>query len=116
MSTNTSERSATDLLCCAPLSSAALSVDEATEVATIFAALADPVRLRLFSMVAAQGESCSCTLEGPLERSQPTISHHTKILAEAGLLIGERRGKWMWWHVNEERMSAVRRLLATSPR
>jgi ArsR family transcriptional regulator len=70
--------------------------------------MADPVRLRLLSLVAASGEVCSCDLEGPLGRSQPTVSHHTKILADAGLLIGEKRGRWMWWRVDPDRPAAVR--------
>ena len=65
-------------------------------------------RLRLLSLVAAQGEVCSCHLEEPLGKSQPTISHHTKVLAEAGLIVGERRGKWMWWTVVPERLALIR--------
>lgn len=98
-------------LCCAPLSAAALDLDEAAELARVFAALADPVRLRLFSMVASDGEVCSCNLEGPLEKSQPTISHHTKVLSEAGLIVGEKRGRWMWWRVVPDQMIALRRAL-----
>ena len=113
MSSTTDLVATADSLCCSPLASSELTSGEAAQFAAIFAALADPVRLRLFSIVAAQGESCSCNLEGPLQRSQPTISHHTKVLAEAGLLIGEKRGKWVWWRVNEDRLSAVRRLLST---
>jgi ArsR family transcriptional regulator len=65
-------------------------------LAPLFAALGDPVRLRLLSIVAAEGEVCSCNLEGPLGKSQPTISHHTRVLSEAGLIEGEKRGRWMW--------------------
>ena len=65
----------------------------------IFAALGDPVRLRMLSLIAAELEVCSCALEAPLGKSQPTISHHTRILADAGLIEGEKRGRWMWWHV-----------------
>ncbi len=97
--------------CCAPVTESALSNDEATEFAKVLAALSDPVRLRLFSLVAAEGESCSCRLEGPLERSQPTISHHTKILADAGLIVGEKRGKWTWWRIEEDQLARVRRVL-----
>jgi ArsR family transcriptional regulator, arsenate/arsenite/antimonite-responsive transcriptional repressor len=98
-------------LCCPPLTEAPLSVEDATELASILAALGDPVRLRLLSLVAAQEEVCSCYLEEPLERSQPTVSHHTKILAEAGLIVGERRGKWMWWRIVPERLALLRTLL-----
>jgi ArsR family transcriptional regulator len=101
-------------LCCAPMTEESLAPGDAEDYANIFAALADPVRLRLFSIVAAEGEACSCNLEGPLERSQPTISHHTKILAEAGLIVGEKRGRWVWWRVVPERLAAARRILEGS--
>ena len=100
-----------DALCCPSLTDAPLAEEEAVELARVLAALGDPVRLRLLSLVAAQGEVCSCDLEGPLGRSQPTVSHHTRILAEAGLLEGERRGKWTWWRVVPGRLAAVRRAL-----
>ena len=100
--------------CCEPISEAPLTAPEAEAVAAIFAALGDPVRLRLFSIIAAEGEACSCNLEGPLERSQPTISHHTRILAEAGLIVGERRGRWVWWRVVPERLIVAERILRTS--
>lgn len=105
------KRSATDELCCAPLTEAPLSAVEAEELAPVLAALGDPVRLRLLSIVAAQGETCSCNLEGPLGKSQPTISHHTRVLAEAGLIVGDKRGKWTWWRVVPERLATLRRLL-----
>jgi ArsR family transcriptional regulator len=76
-----------------------------------FAALGDPTRLRLLSLVASADEVCSCNLEGPLGRSQPTISHHTKILAAAGLIEGEKRGRWVWWRIVRERIDAVRAAL-----
>jgi ArsR family transcriptional regulator len=98
-------------LCCAPLTEAPLSADDASELAPVLAALADPVRLRLLSLLAAQGEVCSCNLEEPLGKSQPTVSHHTKVLSEAGLISGERRGKWMWWSIVPERLALLRRLL-----
>ncbi len=77
----------------------------------MLAALADPVRLRLLSLVAAQNEVCSCDLETPLGKSQPTVSHHTRVLSEAGLLLGEKRGRWMWWRVDTDRLAAVRKAL-----
>lgn len=100
-----------DDLCCPSVTEAPLAEPEAVELAAVLAALADPVRLRLFSLVASQGEVCSCDLEGPLDRSQPTVSHHTRVLAEAGLITGEKRGKWTWWSVVPERLGAVRRAL-----
>jgi ArsR family transcriptional regulator len=101
-----------DGVCCAPLLAAPLTDDEATELARVFAALGDPVRLRLLSLVAAGGEVCSCDLEDPLGKSQPTVSHHTKALADAGLLTGEKRGRWMFWRVVPERLDALRAALA----
>ena len=76
--------------------------------------LSDPVRLRLLSIVATEGEVCSCNLEGPLGKSQPTISHHTRILAEAGLIEGEKRGRWTWWHLVPEQVERLRTLLGNS--
>ena len=104
----------TDPLCCTPLTKAPLTTTEAEDLAPVLAALSDPVRLRLLSIVATEGETCSCNLESPLAKSQPTISHHTKVLAEAGLLVGERRGKWMWWRVVPERLATLRHVLGGS--
>jgi ArsR family transcriptional regulator len=101
-----------DGVCCAPLQVAPLAAAEAAELAKVFAALGDPVRLRLLSLVAAAGEVCSCDLEEPLGRSQPTISHHTRALADAGLIAGEKRGRWMMWRIVPERLVALRAALA----
>jgi ArsR family transcriptional regulator len=65
----------------------------------------------MLSLVASEDEVCSCALEAPLGKSQPTISHHTRILAEAGLITGEKRGRWMWWSVVPERLKDVARIL-----
>jgi ArsR family transcriptional regulator len=89
-----------------------LSETDAEVLARGFAALADPARLRVLSLIAAAGECCSCDLEEPLGRSQPTISHHTKVLAEAGLVTGEKRGRWMWWTIVPERLAELRAALA----
>ena len=97
--------------CCPSVVAAPLEEAHATELAQLLGALADPVRLRLLSLVAAQVEVCSCDLEAPLGKSQPTVSHHTKVLANAGLLIGEKRGRWVWWRVEPSRLEAVRRAL-----
>lgn len=97
--------------CCAPVTGAVLGAEEASELARLLSALADPVRLRLVSLVAANGRVCSCDLEEPLDRSQPTISHHTKILAEAGLLTGEKVGRWTWWSLVPDRLAQVRAAL-----
>ncbi len=98
-------------MCCSSLTEAPLSETDAEELAGVLAALADPVRLRLLSLVAAQNEVCSCDLETPLGKSQPTVSHHTRVLSDAGLLAGEKRGRWMWWRVETDRLAAVRRAL-----
>ena len=99
------------VVCCAPVTEAPLSEGEAKDLARVMAALADPVRLRLLSLVASNPEVCSCDLEGPLAKSQPTVSHHTKVLAEAGLISGERRGRWVWWHANPARLAEIRTAL-----
>lgn len=94
--------------CCPSVLAAPLSEPDAAELAQGFSALGDPVRLRLLSLVAAAGEICSCDLEAPLGKAQPTVSHHTRTLAEAGLIVGEKRGRWMWWTVVPERVDALR--------
>lgn len=101
----------TGRLCCGSVVDAPLPEDEATELARVLGALADPVRLRLLSLVASQAEICSCDLVGPLGKSQPTVSHHTKVLADAGLLVGEKRGRWVWWRIEPDRLAAVRQAL-----
>src|SRR5580700_9770671 len=95
-------------VCCVPITDAELGERDAAELAGVFAALSDPVRLRLLSIVASEGEVCSCNLESPLGKSQPTISHHTKVLADAGLIVGERRGRWMWWRVEPGTIERLR--------
>jgi ArsR family transcriptional regulator, arsenate/arsenite/antimonite-responsive transcriptional repressor len=100
--------------CCAPVLEAPLREAEAAELVRVFAALADPVRLRLLSLIAAAGEVCSCDLLGPVGRSQPTVSHHTKILADAGLIAGEKRGRWVWWSIVPARLAEVRDALSSA--
>ena len=99
-------------VCCASVVAEPLGEDDAEDLARVFAALSDPVRLRLLSLVAQAGEICSCDLQDPLGRAQPTVSHHTKVLAEAGLLTGEKRGRWVWWRIEPERLAALRTALA----
>ena len=111
MKSRTAPTATAEPVCCSPLLAAPLNETEAGDLAQIFAALADPVRLRLLSLVAAADEVCSCDLQQPLGKSQPTISHHTKALAEAGLITGEKRGRWVWWKVVPERLAAVRAAL-----
>src|SRR5688572_9056121 len=97
--------------CCPSLLASPLGEPDAEALARRFAALADPARLRLLSLIAAAGECCSCDLEEPLGKSQPTISHHTKVLAAAGLIVGEKRGRWMWWTIVPERLAELRTTL-----
>ena len=87
--------------CCTPIVREPLSQDFAGDLARMFKALGDPVRLRLLSLVAssAGGEACVCDLTAPFDLSQPTISHHLKVLREAGLLDCERRGTWVYYRV-----------------
>lgn len=97
--------------CCPTVVESPLVEDDAVALAHTYAALADPGRLRLLSLVAAAGELCSCDMTEPLGKSQPTVSHHTKVLAEAGLIVGDRRGRWTYWSVPADRQGLVRRLL-----
>jgi ArsR family transcriptional regulator len=98
-------------LCGPPLTDVPLTEADATALAGVLAALADPVRLRLLSILAARGEVCSCHLQEPLGKSQPTISHHTRVLSQAGLIEGDRRGKWTWWRIVPGRLAALRQAL-----
>ena len=97
--------------CCSVLD-APLTEGAAAELAQAFAALGDPIRLRLFSMIASAGSACSCDMTEPLGKSQPTISHHTKVLADAGLITGEKVGRWVNWSVVPERLEQLRAALA----
>jgi ArsR family transcriptional regulator len=99
--------------CCSPVFAGALDAEEATRTARLLAALADPVRLRIVSMLAENGGSsaCGCELEAPLGLSQPTISHHLRILREAGLVVGVRQGRWVHYSLVTERMAEIREAL-----
>ena len=100
--------------CCPAVLATPLSDERATELAGAFAVLADPIRLRLLSLLASApaGEACVCELVEPLGRSQPTVSHHLKILADAGLIAGDKRGRWVWYRVVPERVDLLRSVLA----
>jgi len=99
--------------CCVPLTEAPLGDGDAAALADTYAALADPVRLKLLSLIAATGEMCSCDLLAPLAKSQPTVSHHTKILAEAGLISGDKRGRWVYWSIQPAQADFVLQVLGT---
>jgi len=96
--------------CCPSLLAAPLAVVEAQQMAQGFSALGDPVRLQILSMLAAEpdGEICVCNFVEPLGKSQGTVSHHLKILGEAGLVHGDRRGKWVWYTLNRERLASLK--------
>ena len=101
------------IACCSPVRSDSLDEDQAEILAQSFAALADPIRLRLLSFVAsANDEVCACDLVEPSGRSQPTVSHHMKILVDAGLVTREKRGLWVWYRGNPSRLDALRAVLA----
>jgi DNA-binding transcriptional ArsR family regulator len=112
MATKTTRTTREPEICCPSVLDAPLSEDDATDLARMFAALGDPVRLRLLSLIADAGEVCSCDLLDSLGKSQPTISHHTKILADTGLIAGEKQGRWVWWRVVPEQLAALRKALA----
>ncbi|WP_421121429.1 metalloregulator ArsR/SmtB family transcription factor [Aquihabitans daechungensis] len=111
MSTTTGTAPIAPQTCCPSLTDAPLAEPDATALAHTYAALADPVRLRLLSLIAAAGEVCSCDLMAPLAKSQPTVSHHTKILADAGLITGDKRGRWVHWSIEPDQADFVRRVL-----
>jgi len=96
--------------CCAPLLTETLDEEQATELAAAFKVLADPVRLRLLSLIAAapDGQACSCDLEAPVGKSQPTVSHHLAVLAGAGLITKEKVGRWVMCSVVPERLAVLR--------
>jgi ArsR family transcriptional regulator, arsenate/arsenite/antimonite-responsive transcriptional repressor len=101
--------------CCASVLGEPLEESDAERLAKGFAALADPVRLRLLSMLATApaGEVCVCNFVEPIGKSQPTISHHLRVLGEAGLVRGDRRGKWVWYALDRERLSSLRAAIDT---
>lgn len=99
--------------CCSPLAREPLSENEADSVAPLLKALADPVRLRLMSLVASHegGEACVCDLNDAFALSQPTISHHLKVLHEAGLLDREKRGVWVYYKARTEALQNLAALI-----
>lgn len=105
---------ATATASCPPLLAGALEPTEAEDLATALKALADPTRLRLLSLIQAQpdGEACVCHLTGPLGLTQPTVSHHLKVLLGAGLVERDQRGSWAFFRVVPGQLAALRRVLA----
>ena len=101
--------------CCSPVTGGILTTDEADQLARTLKALADPTRLRLLSMVAAHqsGEACICELIEPVGLSQGTVSHHMKVLVDAGFLTREQRGKWAYYAVVPGALEAIALSIAT---
>ena len=99
-------------MCCTPITGA-MTANEAEEMAGLLKVLADPARLRILSMLmrAEAGEICVCDLTEPLELTQPTVSHHMKVLREAGFTASERRGKWVYHSLVPDRIEQVRQAL-----
>src|SRR3712207_906589 len=103
-----------DAECCAPLSGPVLFEAESVELPKVFKALADPVRLRLLNLIASRdgGEACVCDLTEPFDLTAPTISHHLKVLRQAGLIEGERRGTWVYYRPVPESLTRLSGLFA----
>lgn len=98
--------------CCPTPFERSLTVREAERCARVFSALSDPVRLRLYSLIAsADGEVCACSFVDAVDRSQPTVSHHLKILRDTGLVSGTKRGTWVWYSVNPELAAEIAQML-----
>jgi ArsR family transcriptional regulator len=100
--------------CCSPVTGQLLSQTDAENLAGALKALADPARLRLISIIAASdtGEVCVCDFTGPIGLSQPTVSHHLKILVDSGLLTREQRGRWVYYRLVPDALDAMSRLIA----
>lgn len=101
--------------CCSPITREAISAENADKVARSLKAIADPARLRLISMVAAHAdaEACVCDLTEPLGLGQPTVSHHLKILIDAGILSRDKRGTWAYYKLVPGALDSLARLLVT---
>ncbi len=101
--------------CCPGIGVTALDEQQAMLIASLFKALGDPVRLRLMSIIAAAAETCVCDLTDAFAVSAPTISHHLKVLREAGLVDAERRGTWVYYRARSEVLATLGALLVTDP-
>jgi ArsR family transcriptional regulator, arsenate/arsenite/antimonite-responsive transcriptional repressor len=109
--------SADTVACCPPLTAQPLTESQAEQIAPLLKALADPVRLRLMSLIAshAGGEACVCDLNDAFNLSQPTISHHLKVLHDAGLVDRDKRGVWAYYRVKPEALASIGALVASTP-
>ena len=103
--------------CCAPLLREPITAGQAAGLARMLKALADPTRLRLVSLIAARedGEACVCDLTEPLGLTQPTVSHHLKILVEAGIFTRDKRGVWAYYALVPSALNALSAVLSTTP-
>jgi ArsR family transcriptional regulator len=103
--------------CCPPLSAQPLTAGQAEQIAPMLKALADPVRLRLMSLVASHegGEACICNLNDAFDLSQPTISHHMKVLHDAGLVDREKRGVWVYYRARTQALASLGALIGCPP-
>lgn len=112
-STQTAKRATVLDGCCSRLTDGVLEVDVAEQLARGFKALGDATRVRLLSLIAAtdDGEACICNLTEPVNLSQPTVSHHMKLLADAGLVIREQRGKWAYYRLVPDTLNALSQAL-----
>src|SRR5664280_267921 len=101
--------------CCPSVLASPLDPSQAAVLALGFSAISDPVRLMILSILAAApaGEVCVCDFVEPLGKSQPTISHHLKILSETGLVQGDRRGRWVWYSISRQRLAELRAAIGT---
>jgi ArsR family transcriptional regulator, arsenate/arsenite/antimonite-responsive transcriptional repressor len=106
--------SQTTVSCCPPLLAGRLTTTEANQLAVMFRVLGEPARLQLLNLIAAQpsGEVCACELVETLGLAQPTVSHHLKVMYDAGLLTKERRGTWIYYRIVSAQLEALRSILA----
>ena len=104
--------------CCSPMTSGVVSDETAQTLARMFKALGDPTRVKLLSLIAAapEGEACICDMTDPVGLSQPTVSHHMKLLVESGLATREQRGKWAYYRVSPEMLRSLAMALEPAPR
>ena len=99
-------------VCCAPIVDEPLTVERAERLAGWFGVLSDPTRLRLLSLIGAKGEACAaCEMVEPLGVSQPTVSHHLKVLRQAGLVVSEKRGRWVYYRTVAQQLATLSRVL-----
>lgn len=103
-------------VCCSPVTSGILDLETAERLAQLFKALGDPTRVRLLSLIAAHpgGEACVCDLTESVGLTQPTVSHHLKLLVDAGLITREQRGRWSYHRIEQDALDALAETLRAS--